>query len=84
MHRDLGNYDQAIQLAQTALIIAEGSGYRREQALILASLGLAYQKKGDLEKALMYQNRAIERAKTIGDPEVNWRLFGEEEILIVY
>ena len=76
VHRDLGNYDQAIQMDEMALKIADRRSYRRERALLLADLGLVYQKTGDLERALLFQNWGIEGAEAIGDPEVLWRLFG--------
>jgi tetratricopeptide (TPR) repeat protein len=69
-------FDHAIKTAERVLEIAREGEYQRDQALALAALGLAYQRQGNLDKALTFQHQAIRIAESLSDPEVLWRLYG--------
>jgi DNA-binding SARP family transcriptional activator len=68
LHRDSG--DQARDLANQSLQIAEAAGDRRALAEAHNILGILARHEGDLDQALTHLEESLALAETLGDPDV--------------
>jgi tetratricopeptide (TPR) repeat protein len=63
-------FDEAEELAQLSLSIAEGNGLRQAAARALNVLGIILHARGDWEQARTYFPRALEMALDLGDDDL--------------
>ena len=63
-------FDEAEELAQLSLSIAEGSDLRQAAARALNVLGIILHARGDWEQARTYFPRALEMALDLGDDDL--------------
>ncbi len=69
-YRSLGYYQKALAAYQRALPSVEKSGDRDRSTLFLTSLGDFYLSVGDIAKAVMYQEKALEQARISETPYI--------------
>jgi CHAT domain-containing protein len=66
-YNNLGDYQQAINFQQQALVIVREIEDRRGEAASLGNLGIAYDSLGDYQQAINFQQQALAIVREIGD-----------------
>jgi len=66
-YREMGDYDEAMEIFTPALTQAEELGDKRVMGNSLNNIGIVHKVKGDYDKALDYYGRALAIAEELGD-----------------
>ena len=66
-YREMGDYDEAMEIYTPALKQAEDFGDVYGMGIILNNIGLVYYSKGGYDKPLEYYSRSLEIAEELGD-----------------